>query len=86
MLRDLTEEEVDVVNGAWVWHALGALVGGVSAAAGASVAGGSYRDIGGAFVGGAIGGAVNPVSSATRVFTTVAIASSAAAANETITG
>lgn len=62
-LRELTVEEIDDVNGAWVLNALGALVGGVATAAGVSAAGGGYGAIAAGFAGGAVAGAFNPASS-----------------------
>lgn len=61
--RELTLEEIDDVNGAWVLNALGALVGGVATAAGVSAAGGGYGAIAAGFAGGAFAGAFNPASS-----------------------
>ena len=61
--RELTLEEIDDVDGAWVLNALGALVGGVATAAGVSAAGGGYGAIAAGFAGGAVAGAFNPASS-----------------------
>ena len=71
LIRELDLSEIDEVNGAWVMNALGALVGGVSTAAGVSMAGGGYGAIAAGFVGGAVGGAVNPISSVGSVFRTI---------------
>ncbi len=60
--RELTEEELKYVNGAWVANAVGAAVGGFAGAAGSYAAGGGWRGAAGGFVSGAISGAFSPFS------------------------
>ncbi len=60
--RELTEEELKHVNGAWVANVAGAAVGGISAGFGAYAAGASWTAIGWSVAGGAFAGAWAPVS------------------------
>lgn len=69
--RELTLEEIDEVNGAWIANAIGAVAGGLATAAGVAMAGGGPRAVAGGFAAGAIGGALNPASSAGAVIRTV---------------
>lgn len=61
-MRDLTQDEVDEVSGAWIANAAGAVVGAIGGGVGGYItSGGSLR---GAAVGagvGAVGGAFSPI-------------------------
>lgn len=61
-VRELTPDEVEEVNGAWVANAIGAVVGGIGGGvAGYVTSGGSVRSAIAGAAGGAIVGAISPV-------------------------
>lgn len=65
-VRELSSDEIDEVNGAWIVNAVGFVVGGVAGAAGAYTAGGGVEAILTAGGLGALGGAINPFGSIAR--------------------
>jgi hypothetical protein len=70
--RELTQEELDAIKGAWLLNAIGAVVGGISSGAGAYISsGGDWRATGIAAAGGAAAGFIFPWNSVRSAATSV---------------
>ena len=72
-IRELTQEELDNIQGAWGLASLaGAVIGGVSSGAGAYISsGGDWKATGIAAAGGAVAGAIFPWNSVRSAATSI---------------